>query len=151
MIRLRRHKPPSRLWRALAVGPFEVPLALYLGVVGVLALISGSGLKPATIEEALPYWLVMIWTFCIGFGGLATAAGKIVEHGRLESVGLVLLGYGSTFYAVTLLLVALPVSAVSAAAFLAIAAGSGLRLRVLAQARQATTVADMIVVDSEEH
>lgn len=146
----RQNKPPSRLWRALAVGPFEVPLAIYLGVVGVVALVSGNGLKPATIEEALPYWLVMVWTFCIGFGGLSTATGKILEHSRLESVGLVLLGYGSTFYAATLLLVAFPVSTVSAAAFLAIAAGAGLRLRVLSQARRAAVVADMIVVDSED-
>jgi len=144
-----RRKPPSAMWKALAVGPFEVPIALYLGIVGVLALLSGGGLRPATIETALPWWLVMTWTSCIAAGGLLTALGRVIEHSRLESGGLVLLGYGCSFYSATLLVVSFPQATVSAAAFLAIAVGCTLRLAVLSHSRKASLIAEQIVENED--
>lgn len=150
LIGRRREKGPSRLWLAMAEGPFEVTIATYLGFVGFVGLLSGDGIRPPSLAEAVPVWLVMAWTVGVAFGGLLAALGKITNKTRTESAGLVFLGYGTSFYAVALLFVAFPNSAYSAAAFLAIAVGCILRLRVLALARRAGRIAQGIVRD-EEH
>lgn len=149
---IRSAKPyPSRIWQTCAESPFEIPVALYLGIIGFIGLASGNGITPKTIDAALPIWLVLAWTVGLAVGGVATVIGKIMQRGRIESSGLILLAYGASLYALVLGFAAdWPTAATAVAAMMAIAIGCLIRLRVLALSRRALTVADSISQEGGE-
>lgn len=135
--------------RRLAEAPFETPIAIWFGVIGWIGIATGQGITPATLEDALPIWLVQAWTVGIALGGTLTAFGKLRQRDRIESSGLVLLGYGVTLYGGVLVKVAGEAGITAAAAMFAIAAGCAIRLRVLALSHRARAVACTIRNDGD--
>ncbi|MCW2543123.1 MAG: hypothetical protein JWM40_675 [Frankiales bacterium] len=140
----------ARLERRLAEAPFETPIAIWFGCIGWIGLISGRGITPASLQDTLPIWLVQAWTVGIALGGTLTALGKLRQRDRLESSGLVLLGYGVTLYGATLAVAAGLNGATAAAAMFAIAAGCAIRLRVLTLSHRARSVAGVIAHHTED-
>lgn len=140
----------ARLERRLAEAPFETPIAIWFGFIGWIGVLSGRGITPASLEDALPIWLVQAWTIGLALGGTLTAAGKLRQRDRVESSGLVLLGYGATLYGATLIVAAGLNGVTAAAAMFAIAAGCAIRLRVLALSHRARSVAGTIAHHIED-
>lgn len=138
------------LERRLAEAPFETPIAIWFGVIGWIGIVSGRGITPTTLEDALPLWLVQAWTVGLALGGTLTAIGKLRQRDRLESAGLALLGYGATLYGGVLAVAAGLGGVTAAAAMLAIAAGCAIRLRVLTLSHRARTVASNIHTSGDD-
>lgn len=139
---LSRREGWSRLQRRIAETPFEFPIAGALALNGFAGIVSGQGIVPRTIDLSLPLWLIQMWTIALTLGGVLTVLGRLTPYDRLESAGLALLGYGATLYALVLLFTGgFPATLLSAFTFLAVTAGCGVRMRVLATSRKARRVA----------
>ncbi len=134
----------TNLERRLAEAPFETPIALWFGIIGWVGIVTGQGITPATLEDALPIWLVQAWTIGLALGGMLTVIGKLRQRDRLESSGLALLGYGTTLYAGVLVAAAGLAGLTAAAAMFAITFGCLIRLRVLTLSHRARGVAGTI-------
>lgn len=131
----------ANLENRLAEAPFETPIAAWFAGIGWAALISGQGIVPATLADALPAWLVLAWTVGLALGGTLTVAGVLRRSYRQEQAGLAFLGYGVTLYGGVLVGVISGSVATAAAAMFAIAFGCLIRLRVLARAKSAGLLA----------
>lgn len=135
MRRLQRWPESLLLARQRLLERPHLPVAMWLAVTGLAALLSG-GLVPASISLALPGWLVMMWTASIAFGGVLATVGCLASHTRTESIGLGMLVYGILLYGVILSVVAWPASFAVAMVCVALASMCGIRMRVLALSRR---------------
>lgn len=130
----------------VAEAPFEVPIAVWFGLIGWFGLLSGQGIVPPSLVDQLPMPLVQVWTFSMALGGSGAAYGKIRGHDRIESVSLAFLGWGTSLYAGALVVsVGLP-GLTAAAAMLAISMSAALRLRHLHRQYKARKLAADILL-----
>lgn len=120
-------------WR---VTPY-IPVACYLALVGLIGLLTGSGIVPTTLHEALPRFMVTIWTTCVSVGGLACTAGAATRRPSVESAGLAALAWGAFLYGVVVAWIGYPYSFGAAAVALTIMLMCALRLRELSHIRRA--------------
>jgi len=126
-------------WRQQLDNP-AMPIVIYLGVVGWLAVASG-GVAPDVVEHTVPAWLAYAWSGSLAAGGtLATVAG-MTGRTRGESAGLALLLFGLGLYGWSAALERWPVGLGTVSALLALMACCYLRMRVLRLARRAVRVA----------
>ena len=90
----------ARVKRRLLGAPFW-PITLYLGLISLIALVSG-GLAPEPLLDALPGWLVIMWTLSLMCGGFLSFGGLMSGQNRVETAGCIFLIYGATLYGVVL-------------------------------------------------
>lgn len=127
------------LWRSLMAAP-HLPIVAYLAVIGWRAIAAG-GIAPASMEHALPVWLVLLWTVAIAAGGTLATLGGLGSWTRTESSGLALLLVGAAIYGVVLAATQWPHSLTIILVSAAIVAMCAIRMRVLTLARRAREVA----------
>lgn len=110
----------------------HLPIAGYLGYVGLATLIGGT----PTLDGVLPVWLTYAWSLAVLVGAVLVIAGVLGAWTRAESAGhgFHLFGIG-LFTVVAVAEHQLDAGAVSAV--LMLAAVSGLRMRLLTRAREA--------------
>lgn len=97
---------PNRFWLAFTVSSFEMPIAIALGFYGLASLIFSDFITPPSVDETYTVWLVVIWHVLMGFGGVATALGRLLEWERLEMSGLAGLAMSCLWYMAAALIVA---------------------------------------------
>ena len=128
--------PTRRAARRLLDG-VHLPITLYMGVAGILALID-----PGLVDRAVAPWLAYTWAASLIVGMVLVVAGVAAEHTRLESVGHCLHVFG------LLLLAAVSIATIGGGDVVALLALIGvplLRMRVLRRARAARREAGRIV------
>lgn len=141
---MNRRRQPGRLWRTLAEAPY-LPIVAYLGLVGIVGIVTGAGVAPHPLRALLPTWLVMAWTVGIAAGGTLATLGAFLRNGtRAESAGLGLLAYGAALYGAVVASVAWPHALTVIAVSVAVLSMCLIRLRVLSLARRAQRRAGQI-------
>lgn len=125
--------PPERRSSSLTA---YVPLVCYLALIAVIGLLTGTGIAPDTLQVALPWWLVQIWTVSIAFGGISCTVGAASKATSLESAGLLLLAWGAFLYGSVIAVVGYPYSFGAAAVSAAVILTCVIRLRELAHIRR---------------
>ncbi|MGH3500554.1 MAG: hypothetical protein ACRDQA_06615, partial [Nocardioidaceae bacterium] len=93
--------------QALLETPY-LPVAAYLGAVGIAALVAGHAILPDTLAEVLPAWLATVWTVAVAAGGILPVVGRVVSATRIESAGLAMLAFGAGLYGVCIAVAAWP-------------------------------------------
>lgn len=114
-----------------------LPIVVYLAVVGLLAMASGGGAAPETVQHSTPPWLTHAWTLSLAGGGCLAVAGCLTGRTRGESAGLALLIFGLGLYGLADAVKRWPLGLETATALLALMACCAIRLRVLHLARKA--------------
>lgn len=104
----------------LLTNPHEVALAVALLAIGMGLLV--GDLNPASVTAQVPPLIRDGWAWFLFVGSLLTIGGVFGPHPRAEWLGQLLLGWGSAFYAVAVLLSAgIEVGGVVASVFTAVA------------------------------
>jgi hypothetical protein len=115
----------------------HLPITLYMGVAGVIALVD-----PGLVDRAVAPWLAYTWAASLIVGMVLVVAGVAAERTRLESVGHCLHVLG------LLLLAAVSITEIGGGDVIALAALIGvpvLRMRLLRRARAARVEAGRII------
>lgn len=112
-----------------------MPVVLYLGLFGVIGLVTGAGIVPDTLTVILPYWMVLVWTVCIAVGGIAGTFGAFGWRTRVESCGLLFLIWGATMYGAVVSVAGYPYGFAAAAIAIAVDAMCILRIHDLSKIR----------------
>lgn len=139
----KRRGKPNPIWVATAPAPFEVSLAVFFALYGVLSLIFGGAILPGSLE--IWSWLIQTnWQASVGLGGVLTAVGRWKEADKVEQSGLVALGWGCFSYAVVLSFMGGAGAIVAIGLLVAFTAGAGIRWWVLHKGQVAQKVATII-------
>jgi hypothetical protein len=136
---------PNPIWLNTQTAPFQVPVTLYLMLLGIQVLIRGVG--PRSISDTFPTWLVVNWAAFMALGCLISLIGRYTQRFRLEYAGLGFLLYSCALYAVSVLVVAGWQGAFASGAYLAIGTGCGIRMYVISRSHKAQKVAGQMIFD----
>lgn len=134
--------PPWHRWLNAATRAPWLPVAAYLGYVGVRALSEDS-----PVARFLPAWLDAGWVAALIVGTVLVVAGTVTGRTRAESAGHALHLAGILLYAASYVTV-LNVGAV--AAILTLGGVAAIRMHVLTQARAARTEAGELLQPRED-
>lgn len=136
---------PNKFWLAFTVSSFEMPIALALGFYGLASLIFSDFITPPSVDETYTVWLIAVWHILMGFGGLGTFIGRLLEWERLEMSGLAMLGLSCVYYIAAALIVAHEAGLGVTSILLGILWACGTRMWVLRKSLKAREIARNVV------
>lgn len=150
---LRSDRPPgepSKLWRMSETAPFQVPICAYFFIIAFVNMVTSLGLTPTSVDDTYPLWLVIPWALSTLIGSGLSLFGRYVEAFRMESSGLAFLLVACLIYIGAVIGINGINAAFAALAYVAIATGCGIRMRVIARHHKAQRVAGEIL-ENESH
>ena len=122
-----------------------LPIVMYLGVIGVLGVLSG-GSAPDTVTHGTPVWLTHMWAWSLALGGVLATVACLTGRTRGESAGLAMLVFGLGLYGLAEVAAGGPVEGLeTATALVALIGCCAIRMRVLHLARRAQRKAQRIL------
>lgn len=139
---------PNRIWAATIPAPFEVAVAVFFAIFGILSLALGGALVPGSLD--ILRWLVLInWQAASGLGGVLTALGRWNQADRVEQSGLALMLYAFVLYGIVLGITAGFTATAAVGLLASFAVGAGIRMWVLHQGLKAKKIAGTVQYDRD--
>lgn len=141
------HSPgqASKLWQMSETAPFEVPVCAYFFIIAFVNLVTRLGLTPTSVDDTYPLWLVIPWAIATLAGSGLTLIGRYIEAFRMESSGMAFLLVACLIYIGAVIGINGVNAAFAALAYVAIATGCLIRMRVIARHHKAQRVAGEIL------
>lgn len=136
---------PSKLWVMSETAPFQVPITAYFFIVGLVNLLGSAHITPNSVTETYPTWLVVSWATSTVLGAGLSLFGRYKQAFRMESSGLAFLLVACGIYIAAVLWVNGVTAVFAALAYVAIATGCAVRMRVIARHHKAQKVAGEII------
>jgi hypothetical protein len=90
---------PSKIWLAFAVSPFEMFIAVFFALYGLISFVISDLVTPPTVQGTVSFGLIIVWHIALALGGICAALGRMLEKERLELSGLAMIGFACGLYA----------------------------------------------------
>lgn len=135
----------SKLWVMSETAPFQVPITAYFFLVGLTNLLVGFGITPNSVTQTYPAWLVVAWAGTTVLGSAISLIGRYREAFRMEASGLGFLLSACGIYIGAVLWVNGATAIFASLAYVAIATGCIIRMRVISRHHKAQRVAGGII------
>lgn len=135
---------PNPIWLNTQTAPFQVPITLYLMLLGIQVMIGGIA-SPDSLTDSYPLWVVINWAVSLAVGCAMSLYGRYVEKFRLESAGLAFVLYSCMVYAVTVVVINGWTAIFASGAYFAIATGCIIRMIVIAKSHKAQKLAGRMI------
>lgn len=143
-----RRGKPSRFWTMSETAPFQVPICLYLCLLGTWNLLTGIA-TPGSVDRTYPLWLIIAWSASTALGCGLSLVGRYIEAFRMESSGLAFLLSSSGFLVGAMIYFAGWQGAFSSGGFLAIGTGCIIRMLVIRKHHKAQRYAGQVIANGE--
>jgi hypothetical protein len=128
--------------------PFQVPICLYIFLLGTWNLLTGVAV-PASVDRAYPLWLIIAWSAASALGCGLSLVGRYIQAFRMESSGLAFLLSACGLYVGAVVWMTGLQGFWAAGGFLAIGTGCIIRMLVIRKHHKAQKVAGQIIANGD--